>query len=73
MRKLLANKVRFGAGRFRRCMVDVTRFTDDQSGATVVEYGMIAAVIASAIVSMSSTLQSGLTQLAKTLAEALAI
>jgi pilus assembly protein Flp/PilA len=42
----------------------VARFVKDESGATAIEYALIAAGIAVAIITMMSTLSDGLTTLA---------
>ncbi len=46
----------------------VARFVKDESGATAIEYALIAAGIAVAVITMMSTLSTGLTGLATSLA-----
>jgi pilus assembly protein Flp/PilA len=42
-------------------MTSIKRFINDESGATAIEYGLIAAGIAVAIITMMSTLSGSLT------------
>jgi pilus assembly protein Flp/PilA len=44
-------------------MTSIKRFINDESGATAIEYGLIAAGIAVAIITMMSTLSGSLTAL----------
>lgn len=41
-------------------MTKVTRFLNDESGATAIEYGLIAALISVGIIAAATTLGSGL-------------
>jgi pilus assembly protein Flp/PilA len=41
----------------------LTRFVDDESGATAIEYGLIAALIAVGIIAAATTLGGGLSSL----------
>ena len=44
-------------------MNTITRFLDDESGATAIEYGLIAALIAVGIIAAATTLGGGLSNL----------
>lgn len=44
-------------------MTTIKRFLDDESGATAIEYGLIAALIAVGIIAAATTLGSGLSGL----------
>lgn len=44
-------------------MTTIRRFLDDESGATAIEYGLIAALIAVGIIAAATTLGSGLSGL----------
>ena len=50
----------------------VTRFANDESGATAIEYGLIAALISVVIIGVLSTLGTNLNTKFKTIADELA-
>ena len=64
MKELIANRRGFVAGGMKALAAD-------RSGATVVEYGLIAAAIASAILAITALLQSSFGDLAGGLAKGL--
>jgi pilus assembly protein Flp/PilA len=50
-------------------MTTVARFVNDESGATAIEYGLIAALIAVGIIAAATTLGNGLSNLFNGIAE----
>lgn len=71
MKAPLANRGWFRAARAR--VVRANRFVADRSGVTAIEYGLIAGIISTALLSSIPSIQSAFAALARTLAAALSL
>lgn len=73
MRQSTENRYRFLPNWQNRLLMRIRTFSSDRSGVTVVEYGLIAAAIAGAILAITTLLQSSLVDLAMELTAALTL
>ena len=70
MTEKLADKGRSCTARFVPVVARLKRFAADSSGVSAIEYGLIIAIIGSAILALSSGVQSGFDNVGKILAGA---
>ena len=73
MKVLCANRARFGATRLSPFVARAARFAADISGFTAIEYGRIIAIVGSAILVLTSGVQSGFDRIGEILADAFSI
>lgn len=73
MRQSTENRYRFLPNWQNGLLMRIRTFASDRSGVTVVEYGLIAAAIAGAILAITTLLQSSLVDLAMELTAALTL